>query len=149
MLAVASKGDPAALFSGRQGTIGDLLIFISAVNWAVYTVLARRETERRPSARMIFFVMLFGWLFTTVWIFGFGPGAGELVRLSATTWAAILLLGVFGSGLAYIAYQDALQALPASQLGAFLNIEPLVTTLLAAAMIDEPITAPSRCWAAR
>ncbi len=55
-------------------------------------------------------------------------------------WSAILGLGIFGSGLAYIAYYDALQVLPASQLGVFLNIEPLTTTLLAAPLLGEPIT---------
>jgi len=141
VLAVVSKGDPAALLSGREGTVGDLLIFISAINWAVYTVLSRRELGRHPAARMMFYVMLFGWLFTTLWTFGLGPGLSETAALSGRAWAAILMLGIFGSGLAYIAYYDSLQALPASQLGAFLNIEPLVTTLLAAAMIQEPITA--------
>ena len=140
VLAVVSKGNPLALVSGKEGTVGDFLIFISAMNWAVYTVLSRRELSRHPAARMMFFVMLFGWLFTTVWIFGLGPGLSELAGLSIRAWAAILALGVFGSGLAYIAYYDALQALPASQLGVFLNIEPLVTTLLAAAMIGEAIT---------
>ncbi|MGE5249990.1 MAG: DMT family transporter [Bacteroidota bacterium] len=140
VLTVVSKGNIGALAAGKEGTIGDLLIFISAINWAVYTVLSRRELERHPAARMMFYLMLFGWLFVNVWIFGFGPGLSELAGLSAKAWAAILVLGVFGSGLAYIAYYDALQALPASQLGAFLNIEPLVTTLMAAAMIGEAIT---------
>jgi drug/metabolite transporter (DMT)-like permease len=140
VLIVVSKGRFGALASGQEGTIGDFLIFISAINWAVYTVLSRRELSRHPAARMMFYVMLFGWLFTTVWIFGFGPGVRELAGLSSRSWIAILMLGIFGSGLAYIAYYDALQALPASQLGAFLNIEPLVTTMLAAAMIGEAIT---------
>jgi len=141
VLLVVSKGNLSGLFSGKEGTVGDILIFISAINWAVYTVLSRRELSRHPAARMMFYVMLFGWLFTTLWIFGLGPGMSELGTLSARAWAAILVLGIFGSGLAYIAYYDALQALPASQLGAFLNIEPLVTTLMAAAMIGEAITA--------
>lgn len=141
VLVVVSKGNISGLVSGQEGTIGDFLVFISAINWAVYTVLSRRELPRHPAARMMFYVMLFGWLFTTLWIFGFGPGVSELSGLSSRAWAAILVLGIFGSGLAYIAYYDALQVLPASQLGAFLNIEPLVTTLMAAAMIGEDITA--------
>lgn len=141
VLTVVSKGNFSGLISGQEGTIGDILVFISAINWAVYTVLSRRELPRHPAARMMFYVMLFGWLFTTLWIFAAGPGLTELPDLSARAWAAILLLGIFGSGFAYIAYYDALQALPASQLGAFLNIEPLVTTLMAAAMIGEAITA--------
>jgi drug/metabolite transporter (DMT)-like permease len=88
----------------------------------------------------MFFVMLSGWLFTTVWIFGFGPGLSEINQLDLRGWIALLGLGIFGSGLAYIAYYDALQVLPASQLGVFLNIEPLVTTLLAATFLGEPIT---------
>ncbi len=140
VLLVVSKGNLGALFTGKEGTIGDLLVFISAPNWAVFSVLSRRELHRHPAARMMFYVMLFGWLFTTIWIFGFGPGLSELSHLDAQGWAAILALGIFGSGLAYITYYDALQVLPASQLGAFLNIEPLVTTLLAAVMISEPIT---------
>ena len=88
----------------------------------------------------MFYVMLFGLLFTSIWIFGFGPSFKELGYLDAKGWAAILGLGVFGSGFAYIAYYDALQVLPASQLGVFLNVEPLVTTLLAAPLLGEPIT---------
>jgi drug/metabolite transporter (DMT)-like permease len=140
VLLIVSKGDLGALFSGQTGTFGDLLILISAPNWAIYTVLSRRELARHPAARMMFFVMLFGWLFTTIWIFGFGPGMSEIGHLDDKGWIAILGLGIFGSGLAYIAYYDALQVLPASQLGVFLNIEPLVTTLLAAFFLSEPVT---------
>jgi drug/metabolite transporter (DMT)-like permease len=140
VLLVVSKGNLGALFSGKEGTIGDLLVFISAPNWAVYTILSRRELARHPAARMMFYVMLLGWLFTTVWIFGFGPGISEIGQLTFSGWSAVLMLGIFGSGFAYIAYHDALQALPASQLGAFLNIEPLVTALLAAVMIGESLT---------
>lgn len=140
VLLIVSKGNLSALIAGREGTIGDFLVFISAINWAVYTILSRRELARHPAARMMFYVMLMGWLFACVWIFGFGPGLSEIPHLSAKGWSAILMLGVFGSGLAYIAWYDALQALPASQLGVFLNIEPLVTLILAAPMIGEPIT---------
>lgn len=143
VLLIVSKGNLSALFAGEAGAFGDLLIFISALNWAVYTILSRRELARHPAARMMFFVMLLGWLFTNIWIFGFGPGTSEIKNLTTSGWNAVLVLGIFGSGLAYIAFYDALQAIPASQLGAFFNIEPLVTALLAAFMIDEAITAIS------
>jgi drug/metabolite transporter (DMT)-like permease len=101
----------------------------------VYTILSRRELGRHPAARMMFYVMLLGWLFNNIWLFGFGPGLSEIPTLTIKGWSALLILGIFGSGLAYIAWYDALQALPASQLGAFLNIEPLVTLVLAAFLL--------------
>ena len=140
VLLILSDGNLRALFAGKEGTIGDILILISAPNWAIYTVLSRRELARHPAARMMFYVMLLGWLFTNIWIFGFGPGLSEIAHITLKGWSAILVLGLFGSGLAYVAYYDALQVLPASQLGVFLNIEPLVTTLLAASLLSEPIT---------
>jgi drug/metabolite transporter (DMT)-like permease len=143
VLLIVSDGDVRSLANGKVGTFGDVLILISALNWAVYTILSRRELARHPAARMMFYVMACGWLFACIWIFGFGPGLSELPRLKLDGWAAILVLGVFGSGLAYIAWYDALREIPASQLGVFINIEPLVTMLIAAPMIGEPITAIS------
>lgn len=141
VLLIVSKGNISALFTGEEGTFGDFLILISSINWAVYTILSRRELARHPAARMMFFVMLLGWLLVNVWIFGFGPGISEIATLTSSGWGAILILGIFGSGLAYIAFYDALQEIPASQLGAFFNVEPLVTTVLASFMINEAITA--------
>ncbi len=140
VLLIVGKGNFSALFTGEEGTFGDLLILISSVNWAVYTILSRRELARHPAARMMFFVMLLGWLFVNIWIFGFGPGLSEVANLTSSGWSAVIVLGVFGSGLAYIAFYDALQEIPASQLGVFFNVEPLVTTLLASFMINEAIT---------
>jgi drug/metabolite transporter (DMT)-like permease len=140
VLLVVTKGDPAALVMGRVARAGDVLVLISALNWAVYTVLSRRGLARMPAAQMMFFVMLCGWLFVSIWLLGFGSGLQEFGQLSAHGWIAIAGLGIFGSGLAYITYYDALRVLPASQLGVFLNIEPLVTMLLAAPLLSEPIT---------
>ena len=140
VLLIVSDGKIRSLVSGEAGTFGDVLILISAVNWAVYTILSRRELARHPAARMMFYVMLSGWLFACIWIFGFGPGVSEIPHLKFDGWMAILMLGLFGSGLAYIAWYDALREIPASQLGVFINIEPLVTMLIAAPMIGEPIT---------
>lgn len=139
VILIVSNGNPLALVSGKTGTIGDLLILISALNWAVYTILSRRELARHPAARMMFYVMLFGWLFACIWIFGPGPGFTELSRLTSSGWTSILILGILGSGFAYIAWYDALQEIPASQLGVFINLEPLVTMLLAP-IIGEPFS---------
>lgn len=143
VLLIVTGGNLSALAAGDFGTPGDFLILVSALNWAVFSILSRQGLQRHPAARMMFYVMLLGWLFASIWLFRFGPGWSEIPGLTLSGWGNVLILGIFGSGLAYIAWYDALQAIPASQLGAFIYVEPLVTMILATFLLGETITAVS------
>jgi drug/metabolite transporter (DMT)-like permease len=136
VLAIVSGGEIGALISGDFGTIGDFLILISAVNWAIFSVLSRRILLRLPASLVVFYVMAFGWLFTSL-LLVIGPGLSEVPALDGAGWAAIIFLGVFCSGLAYIGWYDALQVLPVAQSGAFIYIEPLVTVVVAGIILGE------------
>ncbi|MGB8644243.1 MAG: DMT family transporter [Anaerolineae bacterium] len=142
VLLVVSHGDLGTLALGRFGEPGDLLIVVSSVNWAVFTVISRRGLNRYPAALMMFYLMLIGWLLNSV-LFFTGPGLGELARLDANGWLAIAFLGIFCSGLAYIFWYDALKGLPASRVGVFLYIEPLITLVVAAFILAERVTIAS------
>jgi drug/metabolite transporter (DMT)-like permease len=138
VLLVVSQGDWFALSAGRFGTVGDFLILISAPNWALFSVISRRGLRTHPAARMMFFVMGFGWLFTSVLLFS-GPKLSEIGQLQVGSWLGIGFLGIFCSGLAYIFWYDGLQSVPASQVGAFLYLEPLVAVIVAAIALGEPL----------
>jgi len=138
VLVVVSQGDLASLVRGHFGTRGDLLVMISAPNWAVFSILSRRGLQRYPATRMMFFVMSFSWLFSSV-LFVTGGGIGQLEKLTVDGWLGVGFLGVFCSGLAYIFWYDALKALPAAQAGAFLYLEPFVTLIVAALILHEPL----------
>jgi drug/metabolite transporter (DMT)-like permease len=138
VLLVVSKGDLSVFTTGKFGTFGDFLILLSAPNWALFSILSRRGLQQYPATRMMFYVMSFGWLFSTILLFT-GPGIGEIGRMSSDGWLAVAFLGVIVSGLAYIAWYDALKVIPASQIGAFLYLEPVVTMALAAGMLGEPL----------
>lgn len=139
VLLVVSNGALRGIFSANFGAPGDYLILISALNWAIFSALSRRGLQKHPAARMMFYVMGFGWLFTSIAFFA-GGNWGEIAKLEQDGWIGVIFLGVFCSGLAYIAWYDALQAIAASQVGAFLYLEPLVAVVVAAAILAEPIT---------
>jgi drug/metabolite transporter (DMT)-like permease len=139
VMLVVSKGELVNLTAGHFGEPGDFLILISAPNWAVFSVLSRRGLQSHPAARMMFFVMTLGWLFTSLLFFS-GPGLKEIPAMTFNGWLGVTFLGIFCSGLAYIAWYDALQALQASQVGVFLYIEPLVAVIVAALVLSESIT---------
>jgi drug/metabolite transporter (DMT)-like permease len=150
---VASKGRPVQLFAGQVGTSGDGLIVLSALNWAVYTVVSKRlissgfpgsargaDTGSTPLLLLLYGVF-FGWLLSVPWLLSDG-GWRRLASLSPTGWGALVFLGLACSGLAYLFWYRGLESVDATQVGAFLYLEPLVTTALAASVLGEPVTAP-------
>jgi drug/metabolite transporter (DMT)-like permease len=139
VILVVSEGKINEIFSLNLGRPGDLLILLSAPNWAVFSVLSRNGLKKHPSNRMMFFVMTMGWVFTTI-MFMFGSGLNDLRNLTYSGWVAILFLGIFCSGFAYIFWYDGLQVLSVAQAGAFVYLEPFITVILAAAILDEKLT---------
>jgi len=142
VLLVVTQGDLSSLTGGQFGAPGDVLILISAPNWAVFSILSRNGLRRYNTITMIFFVMLTGWLLSTVQFLVQG-GQRELSQLTTAGWWGIVFLGLLCSGLAYIAWYDGLKAIPAAQVGVFLYIEPLVAVVVAALLLNETVT-----WAA-
>jgi drug/metabolite transporter (DMT)-like permease len=148
---VVSGGNLRALTEGKVGTVGDVLIIISAINWALFTVLSKRVLGIRGSNRsqahiedrnpidVIFIVMVFGWAFCLPWAV-FDGGWRDLVVLESQGIAALLFLGFACSGLAYLFWYYALNSLAATQTGVFHYIQPLVTTVLAVPMLGEATT---------
>jgi drug/metabolite transporter (DMT)-like permease len=142
VLVVVSNGELGSIFTGKFGTPGDFLIMVSAPNWAIFSTLSRRGLRTHPAARMMFYVMLFGWLFSSIGFFA-GGHFNQISKLSLNGWIGVTFLGVFCSGLAYIAWYDGLQAIAASQVGAFLYLEPVVAVVVAGLILSEPITLAS------
>jgi drug/metabolite transporter (DMT)-like permease len=138
VLLVISEGDISSLSIGQFGNEGDRLILISALNWAVFSVISRRGLEHHPAALMMFYVMAIGWLIISVAFF-VGSNQYDLRSLSYSGWLGVLFLGIFCSGIAYVFWYDALKSLLASQVGVFLYFEPLVAVLVAAFLLGESI----------
>jgi drug/metabolite transporter (DMT)-like permease len=139
VLLVVTEGNMASVSLGKFGAPGDILILLSAFNWAVFSALSRRGLRSYSASLMIFYVMLFGWIFTSL-AFMAGKNYLEIPQLSLNGWIGITFLGVFCSGLAYIAWYDALQVLSTAETGVFLYIEPLVAVVVAFFILGEAIT---------
>lgn len=138
VLLVVTHGDLDAILRGQFGTHGDFLVLVSAVNWAVFSVLSRKALRTHPATQMMFFVMLFGWLLTSAWL-ATTTDYRSIASLSSQAWVSLLFLGVFCSGIAYIFWYDGLKELPASQMGTFLYLEPLVAVIVAALLLQEEL----------
>ncbi len=138
VLLVVSKGDFSAMFGGNFGQPGDILILISAPNWAVFSVMSAPTLKRHSAIKTTFYVLLFGWLLTSIQFLAGGKWV-EFSLFDLSGWLSIGFLGIFCSAISYIFYYDGLQAMPASQVGVFLYLEPLVATMVAAVVLSERI----------
>jgi drug/metabolite transporter (DMT)-like permease len=142
VLLVVSKGNISGMFTGTIGTPGDLLVLISAPNWAVFSVLSRSALKKFPALFVLFYVMLFGWIFSSIH-FLFIQGWTTIPQISSSGWLAVGFLGIGCTALAYIFWYDGLKAITASQAGVFLYIEPLISLVAAALILGETITIPA------
>jgi len=137
-LLVVSGGGSLAATVDVPTTRGDTLTLVSTVSWALYTIYGRRFVAGYPAA-----VAMVHLLAVSVLVFlpGFVVRAGweELAALSPAGWACVLFLGLGCSGLGFTLWYAALEAMDASQVAAFIYIEPLVTQALARVMLGEAL----------
>jgi drug/metabolite transporter (DMT)-like permease len=83
-----------------------------------------------------------GWSFISL-IFFMGNGFTEIGNLILRGWMGVGFLGIFCSGLAYIAWYDALQIMSTAPTGVFRYIEPLVAVVVAFFVLGEAFSAAS------
>lgn len=119
-------------------TRGDLLILLSTLNWALYSVLGRKTLREVGSTRATAGAFLAGLvlLLPTAFV---GEGLSVLGRLSLSGWAAVLFLGICCSGLGYLFWYRALETMEASRVGALLYLEPIVTLATGMALLGEHV----------
>jgi len=140
VLLVLTRGNLDRLMAKDPQSFGDLLVLLSALNWAVFSVLSRGFLQKHSAAAMMLKVMVSGWVMTTILFLASGDW-GPILRLDSPGWMAVLFLGVFCSGLAYVFWYDALRALPASRVGVLMYLNPAAATAVAVLGLGEPMTA--------
>jgi len=139
VLLVVTRGDFSARVLGRPSTLGDLLILISTVNWAVYTVIGHKIIRRLGPRRATSGAMLFGVLMLAPFFLA-QRGWKQIPNLSATGWGALLFLAIGCSALGYLFWYGALEHIEASRVAALLYAEPLVTFIAAVLLLGEQVS---------
>src|SRR4030066_754733 len=86
VLLVVSKGKLNTLFGNSFGEPGDILIMISAPNWALFSILSRRGLHNHKATQMMFYVMAMGWLFTTILFIS----SGSVSDIRNLTWTSMI-----------------------------------------------------------
>jgi drug/metabolite transporter (DMT)-like permease len=115
---------------------GDLLIFLGALSFSIFTVMGKRVSGSFSSITLNTFAYVGGGLTLlplVLWQGGSIPFAG----VSAGAWASVVYMALFPSVLCYLIYYYALTHIPASRVSAFSYAQPLIATALAVPLLGE------------
>jgi drug/metabolite transporter (DMT)-like permease len=137
LLLLMSKGDILSI--GFLSHKGDFLVLASAFTWSVYSIINKKISISYPPLMTILFLFLM----MTIIILPFTLNQviiNAVVHLSLKGWLAILFLGIFCSGIAYVLWAQSLKELEATKVGAFLYFEPFVTVFTAWLLLHEVIS---------
>jgi drug/metabolite transporter (DMT)-like permease len=137
-LLVITRGNLSADVLALPSTRGDLLVVASTFTWTIYTLLGRDTLKRLGSARATTAAMFIGWAMMTPFFLN-EAGWRAYPSLSSTALIAVGFLGIGCSGLGYLFWYAALERIDASQVAAFLYIEPLITLMAAVALLGESV----------
>ncbi len=117
---------------------GYMLMFLSTINWAVYSLLLKGLRIPLPPVTITFYMCLIGTCLTFPLV-QVHTSIKELTSLSMNGWSHLLFLGVFVSAVAYFFWAKALKQLQASTVSSFLYIEPVVTFIAAVYVLKEKV----------
>ena len=119
-----------------------LLVIGAEVSWALGSMVARHRPQPRSGVLGTGMQMLAGGAALLVAGALMGePGRADLEQASATSVLALVYLVVFGSIVAFTAYNWLLANVPVTTVATFAYVNPIVAVALGAVFLSEPITA--------
>ena len=141
-LAVASVGVVVLVSRGHLSDLGwlrstgDWLVVVSAHTWAIYTVVTRDLSRRRPALAVTFVILLIAAAFAALLFLLWGD-AGLVRALTPRSVAALLYLAIPGLALGLWFWQEGVARLGASRAALYLYLEPIATLMLAIPVLGE------------
>ena len=129
----------AAMISfGKNGALefnaGALLILVSAVSGAIYSLGQKRLLPKYGAAALTTYCVWIGTIF-------FLPAAPGLIRaIQQTTWqpvATVVYLGIFPTAVAYVTWAYVLKVFPAARAASILYLVPVLAIVIAWIWINE------------
>ena len=119
--------------------VGDLLMLLTAVSGAVYGVLAQKMLKKYNVMTVTTYAMLIGTclLFPAAFVEGLSQA---MTKIDLRSTSLILFLGICGGAIGYLLWTFALSHLTPTQVAVYVNLNPMVATVLGAALLAERLT---------
>lgn len=134
IVAIVARGEPAAL-AALEVNLGDLLIVLAVLAYALYTALLRRRPVVHPLSFLAVTFALGALILAPLHVIE--HWSGNTLSLDATTLGAIGYVALFPSVLAYLCYNRGVELIGANRAGQFVHLMPVFGSLMAVAFLGE------------
>ncbi len=137
IFSIMLKGNLFAIFE-LSFNIGDILVFVAGLTWAIYTVLLRSLPKDIHPLLFLESIIILGliyllpmYLFELYKFGGFQPDIKIVVSIG--------YVAIFASVLAFIFWNKAVKDVGAAKAGPFIHLMPIFGALLASIFLDEKL----------
>lgn len=137
LLLLVGKGNPANIDLIKNK--GDLLVLSSSFTWGIYSMVNKKISLNYSPVMTILYLFIMMAIIIIPFTIN-ESSINSVINLSGIGWVAILFLGLFCSGVAYVIWAYALREMESAKVGAYLYFEPFVTVITAWIFLKEDIT---------
>ncbi len=125
---------------GLDFNLGDGLMFLAVLNWAVYALIVRKLSKRYSGLTITWYSAVFGLILLTFLIMAESPAA-QIRSMPLSTMLATLYMGAVASGIGYMLYSHSIQAIGPTRTSSLVHsILPVFVAILALLFFGEDIT---------
>ena len=136
---LVARGQLAGQVDGARALLGDLLILLAVISWAVYAVWGKPYAMRYGVITTTGVTIVAGSLLYLPFGLLFSRAA-SFRALSPVGWGSVAYLVVLTSVVSYLLYYWALAREDASRVAIWSNTQPVLTAVLAWALYGDPLT---------
>jgi len=139
IIIVSFLGKNMALLLRSGSFWGNILALLSAVCWAVYSVMSKSALKRYSPLILTALAYVFGSLILFFFCFTF-EDVSLIFQWSLSSWLILLYLGILASGVTFYLWNYALSIMEASRVSVFIFLIPVLAILLGKVILNETIT---------
>lgn len=120
---------------------GDLLIILSSVSWAFYSVLIKFKPKKLNNFELFAILVFLGFIILLPIYLYQGYSLQKEIEVLTSNYLAFIYISVFASCLSYYFWHYGIDHIGASKTGQFIHLMPLFGTTLAYIFLDERLMA--------
>ncbi|MED1782744.1 EamA family transporter [Brevibacillus fortis] len=121
----------------QSSLAGNLILFVAAISWGLYTVLSKKATQRYSSLLVTTYVALFGIIFTSPLMFWELSVTSVSWQFGWDIWAGVLYIGMISTAGAFYLWNKGFELIPAGSGAGFFFVQPIVGAFLGWLLLHE------------